>query len=347
MDISNYFKIAIENKASDLHLVAGSVPSMRVSGELLKINEIPISDEELEQAIFGMVKDRIKQRLEKYLDVDFSQEFFDTRFRINIHHQEGKIAMTARHISQDIPSPNDLQFDETIYNFTHLHDGLLLVVGPTGCGKSTTLAAMIDIINQERRAHIITIEDPIEYLFKEKQSIIEQREIGQDTDNFADALKYALRQDPNIIMVGEMRDLETISAALTAAETGHLVLSTLHTSTAPETIERIVDVFPENKQKQIASLLASNLRGVIAQELVPAIDGGRVVAREILINNRAVANLIRTNKLNQINSVIQTSRKEGMITMNKSIENLLATGKISKEVASNHMRDQETQAAYY
>lgn len=347
MDLAKFFQIAIEKNASDLHLVAGSVPSMRVSGDLVRIENQPIDNDELETAVLSIVSDRVRDRVKSSLDVDFSQEFFGARFRINLHHQEGKIALTARHIPDSIPRPDELGFDETVYNFTHLHDGLILVVGPTGSGKSTTMAAMIDIINQERRAHIITIEDPIEYLFVEKQSIIEQRELGQDTDSFSQALKYALRQDPNVIMVGEMRDLETISAALTAAETGHLVISTLHTSTAAETIERIVDAFPENKQKQIVSLLASTLRGVIAQQLLPKKDSGRVAAREILINNRAIANLIRTGKINQIDSVIQTSRKEGMITMNKSIEILMQEGKITEDVAGNRIRDLETKAIYY
>jgi twitching motility protein PilT len=302
---------------------------------------------ELREAVYGLLTDPLKERFERNFDVDFSHEFFGERFRINLHRQEGNIGLAARLIPSVIPRPEELGFNETIYNFTHLHDGLILVVGPTGSGKSTTLAGMLDIINQERRAHIVTIEDPIEYLFKEKQSIIEQRELDQDTTSFASALKYALRQDPNVIMVGEMRDLETISAALTAAETGHLVISTLHTATAMETIERIVDVFPENQQKQIITLLSTTLRVVIAQQLLPKIGGGRVAAREIMVNNRAISNLIQTGKWKQIESVIQTNRKEGMMTMDKSIQALQLQGLITKDTARNRTRDVDTSVAYY
>jgi twitching motility protein PilT len=264
-----------------------------------------------------------------------------------LHYQEGKIALTARLIPKNILAPDELMFDEIIYKLTHLKDGLILVTGPSGSGKSTTLACMVNIINKERRSHIITIEDPIEYLFIEEQSIIEQRELGHDTESYASALKYALRQDPNIIMLGEMRDQETIAAALTAAETGHLVFSTLHTSTASETISRIVDAFPAHQQQQILNQLASSLRAVIAQQLVPKINGGRVAAREILINNSAITNLIRHGQIGQIYSAIQTSRKDGMITMNKAIDELLNQGLISEDVARNRKRDSETQASYY
>jgi len=347
MDISSYFKQAMEQKASDLHLVAGSIPALRIGGELIKLNHGVIEAKDLEQAVYSLIDKKTRERFERKRELDFSQEFFGARFRINLHYQEGKIALSARMVPNDIPKPEEIGFDEIIYKLTHLRDGLILVTGPSGSGKSTTLAAMINIINKERRAHIITIEDPIEFLFKEEQSIIEQRELGYDTKNFASALKYALRQDPNVIMVGEMRDRETISAALTAAETGHLVLSTLHTSTAPETIERIVDVFPAHQQKQVFSQLASVLRAVIAQQLLPKINGGRVAAREIMINNRAIANLIKRNEIAQIYTVIQTSQKEGMITMNKSIDRLLEQGLISEDVARNRKRDLETQAAYY
>ena len=246
-----------------------------------------------------------------------------------------------------MPTPDELRFTEVLYNLTHLRDGFVLVVGPSGSGKSSTLAAMINIINNERKAHIITIEDPIEFLFKEEQSIIEQRELGVDTYSFAGALRAALRQDPNVIMVGEMRDIETVSAAITAAETGHLILSTLHTSTAPETIQRIVDFYPADKQNQILSQLASNLRAVIAQELIPTKDGDRVAAREILINTTAVANLIRRNQIEQIPSVIQTGAREDMITMNAAIDKLVAEGLVEEQMAENRKRDLETKSAYY
>lgn len=347
MDISNYFKQAIEQGASDLHLAAGSVPALRISGELIKFNEEIIKDRDLKEGVYSLIDKKTQERLRRKRELDISKEFFGSRFRVNLHYQEGKIGLTARLITKEIPEPDAIDINEVIYKLTHLNDGLILVTGPSGSGKSTTLASMLNLINKERRAHIITIEDPIEYMFEEKQSIIEQRELGHDTKSFASALKYALRQDPNVIMVGEMRDLETISASITAAETGHLVLSTLHTSTAPETIERIVDIFPAHRQQQILNQLASVLRAVIGQQLLPKVGGGRVVAREIMINNRAVANLIRRNQLEQIHSVIQTSHKEGMITMNKYIDNLLERGIITESVAKNRKRDLETKAMYY
>lgn len=347
MDISSYFKEAITKNASDLHLVAGSVPSLRIGGELIKIKQDELDADELKKAIYSLVDQKTVERFERKRELDISQTFFGSRFRVNLHYQEGKIGLTARLILSDIPSSDALGFDEIIYRFTHLQDGLILVTGPSGSGKSTTLASMINIINKERRAHIITIEDPIEFLFQEEQSIIEQRELGFDTKDYASALKYALRQDPNVIMVGEMRDKETISAALTAAETGHLVMSTLHTITAADTIERIVDVFPAHQQDQIYSQLALVLRAVISQTLLPKAGGGLTAAREIMINNRAIANLIRTHQIGQIHSVIQTSQREGMIAMNKSIDVLANKNIISGIVARNRKRDLETLASYY
>jgi len=347
MDISLYFKKAIENNASDLHLVAGSVPALRKYGDLVKLDNEVIDNDELKKEIKTLVDSDIWEKFKNEREFDFSQEFFGARFRVNLHYQESKIGLSARLIPENVPDPKSIEFNETIYNLTHLQDGLVIVTGPTGSGKSTTLATMIDIINNERRAHIITIEDPIEYLFKEKQCIIEQRELGSDTKSFASALKYALRQDPNIIMVGEMRDKETISAVLTAAETGHLVLSTLHTPTAPETVARIVDCFPAHRHQQILNQLSSTLKAVIAQQLLPTVDKKRIAAREILINNSAVANLIRRNQIGQIYTAIQTGKKEGMITMNKSINILFEKGIISERVAKNRVRDLETKTIYY
>jgi len=347
MDIQSYFKETIDRGASDLHLVGGSMPALRINGELVKLNLDVLNNGDLEKAIFSIISRKEQDKLSEKRELDLSREFFGARFRINLHFQEGKIGMTARLIFKQVPKPEELDFSETIYKLTHLNDGLILVTGPSGSGKSTTLATMINIINEERRAHIITIEDPVEYLFDEKQSIIEQRELGSDTKSFARGLKYALRQDPNVIMVGEMRDLKTISAALTAAETGHLVISTLHTPTAPEVTGRIVDMFPAHQQQQIFNQLSSVLRAVIAQQLLPKVGGGRVAAREIMINNRAIANLIRRNELEQIYSVIQTSHNEGMVTMNKAIDNLLKKGLITEEIAKNRKRDLETKAMYY
>lgn len=347
MDLGYYFKLAIDKKASDLHLVEGSAPSLRIAGELVKIEGKPIPFGELRYAIFTSLDKDTKERFKEEKDLDLSLEFHENRFRVNLHFQEGRVGLSARLVPIKIPHPEEIDCNETIYKLTHLRDGLIIVAGPSGVGKSTTLAVMIDIINTERRAHIITIEDPIEYTFQDKQSIIEQRQLGRDTKDFAIALRSALRQDPNVIMVGEMRDLETINAALTAAKTGHLVLSTLHTSSAAETIERIVDYYPVQNQQQIANQLASVLRAVICQQLLPKVDGGLVAAREVMINNSAIANLIKHGQTEQIQSVIQTGRAEGMITMNQYIEELSARGIISTQVARNRKRDLETKAVYY
>lgn len=339
--------MAIDKKASDLHLVEGSIPALRIAGELIKIDDQPIPFGELRYAIFNSLDKDTRERFKEEKDLDLSLEFHENRFRVNLHFQEGKVGLAARLVPIKIPTPEEIDLDETIYKLTHLQDGLILVTGPSGVGKSTTLAVMIDLINAERQAHIITIEDPIEYTFLDKQSIIEQRQLGRDTKSFAQALRSALRQDPNIIMVGEMRDLETINAALTAAKTGHLVLSTLHTSSAAETVERIVDYYPVDSQQQIASQLATILRAVVCQQLLPREGGGLVVAREIMINNNAIANLIKNNQTEQIQSVIQTSRAEGMISMNQYIDQLSAQGFISQQVAHNRKRDLETKAVYY
>lgn len=347
MDISSYFKEAIDKKASDLHLVGGSIPALRIDRELVKLNHGVIENTDLKKAVYSLIDKKTQERFRRKREMDISKEFFGSRFRVNLHYQEGKIALTARLVPTFVPSPDKIGLNETIYRLTHLQDGLIIVTGPSGSGKSTTLASMINIINEERRSHIVTIEDPIEFLFEEKQSIIEQRELGRDTKTFAGALKYALRQDPNIIMVGEMRDTETMSAALTAAETGHLVITTLHTSTAAETISRIVDMFPSHQRQQILNQLSYILRAVIAQQLLSKNGGGLIAAREILINNQASANLIKTNQLEQINTVIQTGQKEGMINMNKAIDNLYKEGLITEMVAKRRKRDLETKAVYY
>ncbi len=347
MNIGKYFEMAIERNASDLHLVEGSIPALRISGDLVKLDELPIPFGELKYAMFQLLEKHTRDRFIKERDIDLSMEFSDNQFRVNLHFQGGKLGLTARLVPNEVPKPEDIGLTDIIYKLTHLKDGLVLVTGPSGSGKSTTLAVMLDIINAERRAHIITIEDPIEYVFEDKQSIIEQRQLGRDTESFAKALKYALRQDPNIIMVGEMRDKETVQAALAAAKTGHLVLSTLHTSTAPEAVQRIIDFFPSQGQGQIASQLAIILRAVIAQQLLPAIGGGLVCAREILINTRAVSNSIRRVEISNIFSAMQTGAKDGMITMNNSIKDLLINDLINDDVAKNATRDLETYATYY
>jgi len=338
--IKSYFAEAISAEASDLHLVGGEKPTIRVGGELKVLEDKALPDKELESAVFSLLSQEQKKRFEEALELDVGYEQDEVRFRLNLHQQEGKIGLAARVIPKDIPTPEDLRFEPALLDFTNLLDGLVLVVGPTGHGKSTTLAAMIEEINKSRKTHIITVEDPIEFLFEDKESLIEQREIGTDTKSFADALKHVLRQDPNVILVGEMRDPETIATALTAAETGHLVFSTLHTSTAAEAVERIVDVFEGSKQKQILIQLAAVLRGVVAQHLLSG-KKGRVAAREILINTPAVSNLIRENNIAQIPSTIQTGAKEGMISMENALKQLVKDGLIDEETAEKRMGRQK------
>jgi twitching motility protein PilT len=335
MNLKSYFKEAIKKEASDLHLVGEELPMLRLEGELQPIDEKPLNNKELEAAVFELLTKDQLARYKEEMELDFSYEQDDVRFRVNLHQQEEKIGLTARLIPTEIPTPKDLNFEPALSEVPNFLDGLVLVTGPTGCGKSTTLAAIIEEINKNRKAHIVTIEDPVEFVFQDKKSLIEQREVGTDTKSFASALKHVLRQDPNVILVGEMRDPETIATALTAAETGHLVLSTLHTSSASEAVERIVDVFDGSKQKQVLIQLGAVLRMVVAQQLLPAKDGGRIPAREILINTPAVANMIKENNINQIKSAIQTSGKEGMVSMENSIKQLLKDGWITEEVAEN------------
>ncbi|MFA6547892.1 MAG: type IV pilus twitching motility protein PilT [Candidatus Magasanikbacteria bacterium] len=334
MSIKQYFKEAIKEEASDLHLVGNELPMIRVEGELKEIDQKPLNAKELEVSVFEeLINKEQKDRFEEEKELDFSYEQDEVRFRVNLHRQEDVIGLSARLIPAVIPSPEDLRFEPILKEVSNMLDGLVLVTGPTGCGKSTTLASIVEEINKNRKAHIVTIEDPIEFLFEDKKCLIEQREVGTDTNSFANALKHVLRQDPNVILVGEMRDPETIATVLTAAETGHLVLSTLHTSSAAEAVERIVDVFEGSKQKQILIQLSAVLKVVVAQQLLPSTDGGRVPAREILVNTSGVANLIKENSTNQIKSSIQTGSKDGMVSMENSIKQLLKEKLITEETA--------------
>jgi twitching motility protein PilT len=330
--INTYFQHAIDAGASDLHLVGGEKPMIRVQGLLEDVEETPLPAGALETDILSLLSSEQKKVFQGTHELDMGHQIKDVRFRVNVHQQDGKIGLSARLIPHEIPSPEVLRFESILTEFANLSSGLVLVVGPTGHGKSTTIASMIEQINITRKAHIVTIEDPIEFMFEDKMSLIEQREVGVDTDSFAAALKHVLRQDPNVIFVGEMRDPETIATVLTAAETGHLVFSTLHTSTAAEAVERIVDVFDGTKQKQVLIQLAAVLRGVVAQHLLPTKDGTRVAAREILVNNSAVANLVRENNIAQIRSAIQTGAKDGMITMANSLKALIKEGLIEEAV---------------
>lgn len=331
--ITEYFAQAIKDGASDIHLVAGEKPMYRLNGSLVDLADEALLEKDLEQGIFSLLSEDQKKSFQDELELDVSVLIEQVRFRVNVHQQEGRIGLAARLIPETIPSPDELRFEPILRQFPDMLDGLVLIVGPTGSGKSTTIASMIEEINKNRKAHIITIEDPIEFAFQDKKSLIEQREVGTDTKSFAEALKHALRQDPNVIFVGEMRDPETIATVLTAAETGHLVFSTLHTSSAAEAVERIVDVFDGAKQKQVLIQLSSVLRGVVAQQLVPTTDGSLVAAREILVSTPAVANLVRENNIAQIKSSIQTGAKDGMVTMENSLKQLLKEGKITDETA--------------
>jgi twitching motility protein PilT len=335
--LTAYFEQAIKDGASDVHLVAGEKPMYRVNGVLVDVEDVTLPVKELEQEIGAMLTADQKQTFKDDLELDIGTEVGGARFRVNVHQQEGKIGLAARLIPSVIPSPDDLRFEPLLREFPNMLDGLVLIVGPTGCGKSTTIASMVEEVNKTRKSHIITIEDPVEFAFQDKKSLIEQREVGTDTKSFAEALKHVLRQDPNVILVGEMRDPETIATVLTAAETGHLVFSTLHTSTAAEAIERIVDVFDGAKQRQVLIQLSAVLRGVVAQQLVTGKNGKQVAAREILINTPAVANLIRENNIAQIKSTIQTGGKDGMVTMENSLKQLLKDGLITEEVVERRV----------
>jgi twitching motility protein PilT len=343
-ELGELFKIAVEKKASDLHLVVGQPPIIRIDGRLQIIEkQKPLTNEKVQDLLFSITSETQKDKLNKKRDLDMSYEIPDlARFRINMHHEKGNLGLVARVVTHHIPNMKEIQMPEASYNLARLKDGLILVTGPTGSGKSTTLAAMVNLINTERNIHIVTLEDPIEFIFDPTDSIIKQRELGSDFLDFASGLKHTLRQDPDVIMVGEMRDLETIAATMTLAETGHLVLATLHTINAAQTVDRIIDVFPPYQQDQIRVQLSMSLRGVISQKLLVKDGAGRLASREILINNDAVANLIRENKIAQIKTVIQTSADIGMTTMDQDIKRLFKEGNITQETAVSNMIDPRT-----
>ncbi|MFA5021757.1 MAG: PilT/PilU family type 4a pilus ATPase [Patescibacteria group bacterium] len=339
MKIDDLFKIAVDQKASDLHLVCGMPPVLRIDGQLQPIkSQGKITNKIAEDLIYPMLTEKQKEAFLNNRELDLSYEIkTGQRFRVNLHWEKDNLGLVARVISAEIPTMKDIEMPEIAYKLLGLNQGLILTTGPTGCGKSTTLAAMINYINANRSANIITLEDPIEFLFQPDKSIIKQRQLHTDMITFESALIHVLRQDPNVIMVGEMRDLETIAATITLAETGHLVLATLHTHNAAQTIDRIIDIFPSHQQQQIRLQVSMTLKAIISQQLIPKEKGGRVASREILINTPAIANLIRENKIAQIKTVIQTSAKEGMITMDQNLINLYNAGIINKETAQSHM----------
>lgn len=338
MVIDKYFKIAVEKKASDLHIIVGKPPIIRIDGELFEIEKESVIDSATaEKLIFELINENQKKKFINIRELDFSHQIADgSRFRVNIHWEKDNVGLVARVISKKIPTMEELLLPPVVYSMIRAKQGLILVTGPTGCGKSTSLAAMINLINKEVKTHIITLEDPIEFIHVPVKSIIKQRQLGSDMLTFANALKHVVRQDPNVIMVGEMRDLETIATTITLAETGHLVLATLHTHNAGQTIDRIVDVFPPFQQSQVRLQLSLSLNGVVSQHLLPKKGGGRVAVREILVNTPAIANIIRENKIPQIKTVIQTSSDEGMISMDQDLKRLMEEGYIDQEIAEKY-----------
>ena len=342
MTINQIFKIGAGKKASDIHILVDYPPIIRVNGQLVKLKEFSIiKNKQAEELTLSILTNKQKEQFINNRELDLSYQLESgERFRINLHFEKGNPGLVARIIDTKIPTMEDVNMPEVVHQLSRLHQGLIIFTGPTGCGKSTSLAAIINLINNERACNIITLEDPIEFLFPPQKSIIRQRQYGFDFLSFPDTLKHVLRQDPNVIMVGEMRDLETIAATLTLAETGHLVLTTLHTPNASQTIDRIIDIFPPYQQTQIRMQLSMSLVSVVAQQLLPTEDGnGRVAAREIMINTPAIANLIRENKIAQIKTVIQTSSDDGMISMAQSLQTLIKQDKIDKETAKQYVTD--------
>jgi twitching motility protein PilT len=339
--IDDLLKMAIEQRASDLHITADLPPQVRVDGRLRSLDFDPLTTLECQRLVFGILTDRQIANFESRREVDISYGITGLgRFRVNVYRQRGSVGAALRVIPTSIPSFEELNLPMVLRELANGNSGLILVTGPTGCGKTTTLAAMIDHINRTREGHVITLEDPIEYLHKHRRCMVNQREIGSDSNDFATALRSALREDPDVVLVGEMRDLETISTTLTIAETGHLVLGTLHTRNAPQSIDRIIDVFPPHQQEQIRVLLAGTLEAVVAQHLLPTFGNmGRVPAVEVLVVNAAVRNLIREGKTHQIYSTMETGAVEGMQTMDRDLARLARTGMVSVEEAQTRAVD--------
>jgi twitching motility protein PilT len=341
--IDELLRLVVEKRGSDLHLASGVPPVMRIDGQLYATNFEVLSDFEVQRMIYAILTDEQIRIFETDYELDCSYQLRGvSRFRVNVYRDRGAVAGAFRVIPSKIPTVRELGLPLVLEDLSRRPRGLVLVTGPTGSGKSTTLAAMIGQINNERSVHIITIEDPIEYLHTHKRSLINQRELGSDTRNFAQALRHALREDPDVILVGEMRDLETMSLAITAAETGHLVFSTVHTNNAAQTVDRIVDVFPPGQQEQIRIQLSNNLEAVLSQQLLPrAGTPGRIAAMEIMIASPAIRNLIREAKAHQITSIIQTSAHLGMQTMDQCLRDLYQRGLITYEEAMGRAMNQE------
>ena len=340
MTIEELLITAKENKASDVHITVGLPPKMRINGILVDMDYPRLLPPDTEAVISTMMSDKRLQQFEELGEIDFSYSIPQIgRYRVNVFHQRGSMAASIRLVSTKIPLPEELGIPKSVVDLYQKKRGLVLVTGPTGSGKSTTLASIIDRINSMREVHVITLEDPIEYLHNHKKAMVNQREVGLDTHSYSNALRAALREDPDVILVGEMRDLETISTAITAAETGHLVLSTLHTTGAAKTVDRIIDVCPVQAQNQIRIQLAGVLKGVVTQCLVPLIDGGRIAATEVLTGTDAVLSQIREGKTHQLGSVMQSGAAAGMHTLDYDLAKLVARGLIEKKTALKYAQD--------
>jgi len=343
MELKELLTLTVEKKASDLHITEKEPPVLRIDGRLHRTDFPALQRDDTKRLIYAVLTTEQKEEFEKELELDFSLAIAGLdRFRVNAHLQRGVVEAAFRRVPSKIPTPNELGLPQITIELVRKPNGLVLFTGPTGVGKTTTLAALIDVINKERECLIISIEDPIEFLHTNKKSLIKQRQVFSDTHSFAEALRHVLRQDPDVIMVGEMRDLETISTALTAAETGHLVLATLHTPDAPQTIERIIDVFPPYQQQQVKLQLANCLRGVVSQLLLPHISGkGMVLATEIMVVTPGIRNLVREQETEQIPTLMQTGSQYGMKTMDKSLKELLNKGLINLDVAMSKVKNIE------
>ncbi len=338
IQIKELLELTFKEKASDLHLSVGHPPIFRISGGLVPlIKKKTLTNEDTETFVRNLLSEDQYQRFLSEKEIDFSYDLEGkARFRVNIFLQRGSISLAFRLIPSEIPTLEELNLPPILHEFTRAHQGFVLLTGPSSHGKSTTLASLVNEINNQRADHIITIEDPIEYIFKDNRSVIDQREVYQDTSSFARALKSTFRQDPDVIMVGEMRDSETMATAITAAETGHLVFATLHTNSAPQTIHRIVDSFPPEQQSQIRAQLSGSLLGVVSQRLIPRISGGLIPACEVMLSNPAISNLIRENKVHEIPMVIETSAETGMISLNRALALLVKQKEISIENALSY-----------
>ncbi len=342
--IPELLEVMLERGASDLHITVGAPPTIRLHGDLIRLDEYPVLEARAIQGmVYAILPQKMRERLEQELELDMSYSLPGrARFRVNAYYQRDSIGAAFRLIPYEIKSVESLELPSVVADLARYPRGFVVVTGPAGSGKSTTLASMVDIVNQERRAHIMTVEDPIEFLHRHNNCVVNQREVGADTHSFAQALKHVLRQDPDVILVGEMRDLETISTAITAAETGHLVFATLHTQDAPQTIDRIIDVFPPHQQQQVRVQLATTLQGVVTQQLMQTVDGqSRVVAAEVLVCTPAVRNLIREGKVHQIYSIMQAGGRFGMQTMDQSLATLVKAGKVSQQLAYERCHDAE------